>query len=211
MKRSRKIERGGGLTSALEHEPAGAGKTTGLRKRRDLIPWESFRPLRAALTGDATRDWSKGGQPPVPLGLQPGPLSLPVALRPAAPPKRAPKTSTQPVGQSLARKKSRPHPAGPDEPRFVFSPLTKLPGKSPRSRGALKKFIWDLVLGIWNFQPRYSFGAITINLLAPLLETRSKTFLSFFTFSLSSTACFALPTASRLISWITSPSRMPCA
>ena len=44
MKRYRKIERGGGLFRALEHEQAVAGKTTGILKRRDLIPWESFRP-----------------------------------------------------------------------------------------------------------------------------------------------------------------------
>ena len=41
-----------------------AGKTTGILKLRDLIPWESFRPLLEALTGYATRDWSKGGKPP---------------------------------------------------------------------------------------------------------------------------------------------------
>ncbi|MCX6840603.1 MAG: transposase, partial [Verrucomicrobia bacterium] len=64
MKRYRKIERGGGLFSAIEHEQAVAAKTTGILKLRDVIPWESFRPLLEELTGYATRDWSKGGKPP---------------------------------------------------------------------------------------------------------------------------------------------------
>lgn len=64
MKRYRKTERGGGLFSAIEHEQAVAGKITGILKLRDLIPWESFRPLLEELTGYATRDWSKGGKPP---------------------------------------------------------------------------------------------------------------------------------------------------
>lgn len=64
MKRYRKTAQGGGLFSALEHEQAVAGKTTGILKLRDLIPWESFRPLLEELSGYATRDWSKGGQPP---------------------------------------------------------------------------------------------------------------------------------------------------
>lgn len=64
MKRYRKIERGGGLFSAIEHEQAVAAKTTGILKLRDVIPWESFRPLLEDLTGYATRDWAKGGKPP---------------------------------------------------------------------------------------------------------------------------------------------------
>ena len=64
MKRYRKTESGGGLFSAIEHEQAVAGKTTGILKLRDIIPWESFRALLEELTGYATRDWSKGGQPP---------------------------------------------------------------------------------------------------------------------------------------------------
>ena len=64
MKRYRKTERGGGLFSATEHEQAVASNTTGILKLRDLIPWESFRPLLEDLTGYATRDWSKGGKPP---------------------------------------------------------------------------------------------------------------------------------------------------
>lgn len=64
MKRYRKTECGGGLFSALEHEQAVAAKTSGILKLRDLIPWESFRPLLEELTGYATRDWTKGGKPP---------------------------------------------------------------------------------------------------------------------------------------------------
>jgi hypothetical protein len=64
MKRYRKTERGGGLFSAIEHEQAVAAKTTGILKLRDVIPWESFRPLLEDLTGYATRDWAKGGKPP---------------------------------------------------------------------------------------------------------------------------------------------------
>lgn len=64
MKRYRKTERGGSLLSAIEHEQAVARKTTGILKLRDLIAWESFRPLLEELTGYAGRDWSKGGKPP---------------------------------------------------------------------------------------------------------------------------------------------------
>jgi IS5 family transposase len=64
MMRYRKTERGGGLFSAIEHEQAVAAKTTGILKLRDVIPWESFRPLLEDLTGYATRDWTKGGKPP---------------------------------------------------------------------------------------------------------------------------------------------------
>lgn len=64
MKRYRKTERGGGLFSAIEHEQAVAAKSTGILKLRDVIPWESFRPLLEELTGYATRDWKKGGKPP---------------------------------------------------------------------------------------------------------------------------------------------------
>jgi hypothetical protein len=45
MKHYRTTQRGGGLFSAIEHEQAVAAKTTGILKLRELIPWESFRPL----------------------------------------------------------------------------------------------------------------------------------------------------------------------
>jgi transposase, IS5 family len=64
MKRYRNTERGGGLFSAIEHEQAVAARTVGILKLRDVIAWESFRPLLEDLTGYATRDWAKGGKPP---------------------------------------------------------------------------------------------------------------------------------------------------
>ena len=64
MKHYLTTQRGGGLFSAIEHEQAVAAKTTGIPKLRELILWESFRPLLEELTGYATRDWSKGGKPP---------------------------------------------------------------------------------------------------------------------------------------------------
>ena len=64
MSRYRKTQKGGGLFSAIEHEQAVAAKSSGVLKLRDLIPWESFRPLLEELTGYATRDWKKGGKPP---------------------------------------------------------------------------------------------------------------------------------------------------
>jgi len=64
MKRYRKSERGRGLFSAIEHEQAVAAKSTGILKLREVITWESFRPLLEELTGYATRDWRKGGLPP---------------------------------------------------------------------------------------------------------------------------------------------------
>jgi len=64
MSHYRKTERGGGLFSAIEHEQAVAAKSTGFLRLRDVIPWESFRPLLEELTGYATRNWKKGGKPP---------------------------------------------------------------------------------------------------------------------------------------------------
>ncbi len=64
MSRYRKQYNGGTLFSAIEHQQAVAAKTNGILKLRDLIDWESFRPLMEELTGYATRDWSRGGKPP---------------------------------------------------------------------------------------------------------------------------------------------------
>lgn len=52
------------MFSALEHEQAVAAKSNGILKLRDLVAWESFRPLLEQLSGYAKRDWSKGGKPP---------------------------------------------------------------------------------------------------------------------------------------------------
>jgi len=64
MKRYRKLDSGGTLFSAIEHQQAVAAKTAGILKLRDLIDWEGFRPLMEELSGYATRDWSRGGKPP---------------------------------------------------------------------------------------------------------------------------------------------------
>lgn len=64
MTRYRKTGTGAGLFSAIEHEQAVTARTTGILKLRDVIPWESFRPLLEELTGYASRDWKKGGKPP---------------------------------------------------------------------------------------------------------------------------------------------------
>ena len=64
MTRYRKTDTGAGLFSAIEHEQAVSAMNTGILKLRNVIPWESFRPLLEELTGYATRDWKKGGKPP---------------------------------------------------------------------------------------------------------------------------------------------------
>ena len=56
MKHDRQTQRGGGPFSASEHEQTVASKTTGILKLRDLMPWESFRPLLEDRTGSVTRD-----------------------------------------------------------------------------------------------------------------------------------------------------------
>lgn len=62
MKRYRQTAQGGGLFSAIEHEQAVAAKNTGILRLRNLVAWESFRPLLEEISGYAERDWSKGGQ-----------------------------------------------------------------------------------------------------------------------------------------------------
>ena len=47
---------------------------------------------------------------------------------------------TDPIGKPLELKKSRYTPPGWTNKSLFFSPLTKLPGKSPVSRGALKYY-----------------------------------------------------------------------
>ena len=64
MSNYRKQDKGGNLFSAIEHQQAVATREIGVLKLRDMIDWESFRPLLEELSGYAGRDWSKGGQPP---------------------------------------------------------------------------------------------------------------------------------------------------
>jgi len=62
--RYRQQDKGGNLFSALKHQQAVSKREIGILKLRDLIDWESFRPLLEELCGYTGRDWSKGGQPP---------------------------------------------------------------------------------------------------------------------------------------------------
>ena len=64
MSNYRKLDKGGNLFSAIEHQQAVAKREIGILKLRNLIDWEDFRPLLEELCGYAGRDWSKGGQPP---------------------------------------------------------------------------------------------------------------------------------------------------
>lgn len=64
MSNYRKQDKGGNLFSAIEHQQAVAKREIGILKLREIIDWESFRPLLEDVCGYAGRDWSKGGQPP---------------------------------------------------------------------------------------------------------------------------------------------------
>jgi len=64
MSRYRKVDGGGDLFAALEHQKKVTGREIGILRLRDLIDWESFRPVLDEVTGYATKDWSKGGKPP---------------------------------------------------------------------------------------------------------------------------------------------------
>ena len=60
----RKLDGGGTLFSALDHQRKVTCKAVGILKLRDLIDWEHFRPVLEEVTGYADKDWSKGGRPP---------------------------------------------------------------------------------------------------------------------------------------------------
>ena len=64
MKKYRKLDGGGDLFSALGHQKAVTQGTVGILKLRDLIDWESFRPILEDVCGYNTKDWSKGGPRP---------------------------------------------------------------------------------------------------------------------------------------------------
>jgi len=64
MRKYRKLDGGGDLFSALNHQKKVTRREVGILKLRDLIDWESFRPVLEEVTGYATKDWSKGGRPP---------------------------------------------------------------------------------------------------------------------------------------------------
>lgn len=62
--RFRKVDGGGDLFAALEHQKQATTQTVGILKLRDLIDWEVFRPVLEKVTGYAHKDWSRGGRPP---------------------------------------------------------------------------------------------------------------------------------------------------
>ncbi len=64
MSKYRKLDGGGSLFSALEHQREIASKTAGILKLRNLIDWEGFRGVLDEVTGYGQKDWSKGGRPP---------------------------------------------------------------------------------------------------------------------------------------------------
>ncbi|MGY8648845.1 MAG: transposase, partial [Verrucomicrobiales bacterium] len=64
IKKYRKLDGGGDLFAALAHQKKVSQREVGIRKLRDLIDWERFRPVLEEVTGYATKDWRKGGRPP---------------------------------------------------------------------------------------------------------------------------------------------------
>ena len=64
MSHYRNLAKGGDLFSAIKHQQAIAKREIGILKLRDIIDWESFRPLLEELSGYDKRDWGKGGRPP---------------------------------------------------------------------------------------------------------------------------------------------------
>ena len=64
MKTYRKVDGGGDLFSALNHQKTVTRRIVGILKLRDIIDWEGFRPILEKVTGYDTKDWSKGGRPP---------------------------------------------------------------------------------------------------------------------------------------------------
>lgn len=64
MKAYREVDGGGDLFSALDHQKKVTQRIVGILKLRDLIDWESFRPVLENVTGYDTKDWSKGGRRP---------------------------------------------------------------------------------------------------------------------------------------------------
>ena len=64
MKKYRKLDGGGDLFSALGHQKKVTQRKVGILKLRELIDWESFRPVLEEVTGYNTKDWSQGGRLP---------------------------------------------------------------------------------------------------------------------------------------------------
>ena len=64
MKTYRKVDGGGDLSSALNHQKTVTRRIVGILKLSDIINWEGFRPILEKVTGYNTKDWSKGGRRP---------------------------------------------------------------------------------------------------------------------------------------------------
>ena len=58
MSNYREQDKGGNLFSAIEHQQSVAKREIGILKLREVIDWESFRPLLEEISGYAERDWS---------------------------------------------------------------------------------------------------------------------------------------------------------
>ena len=48
----------------MEHQKSASQRVVGILKLRDLLDWETFRPVLNEVTGYANKDWSKGGRLP---------------------------------------------------------------------------------------------------------------------------------------------------
>ena len=64
MKTDRKVDGGGDLFSALDHQKTVTQRIVGILKLRDLIDLEGFRPVLEKVTGYDVKNWRKGGRPP---------------------------------------------------------------------------------------------------------------------------------------------------
>ena len=60
----RKHTKGGNLFSAIEHQQKVAKKEVGILILKNVVDWESFRPVLEKVTGYDVKDWSKGGNLP---------------------------------------------------------------------------------------------------------------------------------------------------
>lgn len=60
----RKHTKGGDLFSAIQHQQKVVKKEIGILKVKNVVDWESFRPVLEKVTGYDTKDWSRGGNLP---------------------------------------------------------------------------------------------------------------------------------------------------
>lgn len=62
--RFRKVDGGGDLFSALDHQKKATARPIGILKLNDHIDWEAFRPVLNEVTGYNDKNWQIGGRPP---------------------------------------------------------------------------------------------------------------------------------------------------